>query len=543
MSRIATVSGGRARALVALFFVLLTLIGLMTVRDYGAPFDEIPEMGILMSNLKEYALRLEGEDSQSRAATLRARRISLSVERDHGICAYYPFAPYLLALRKGFEGNSYAWSVLTWAWFMLGCVSLYGVLRALGLSRPLGCAAVLLLYLCPRFFAEGHYNNKDIVLLCLCLWTLWMGARFLKKPGFARGLIFSLAGAMAANTKIAGAFAWGLMGLAAVVMVTASKGWTRRVVCVAIATVGSFAAFYALLTPAMWSDPIGFFEHLIANATHFSRIGGVVLFRGAQFYDFTGETPLPWYYLPYYLLTTLPLYTLALAAAGQFAALRALWRGRSQSLREPQTLTLAAATLMWSVPVLYAMLGRPLMYNGWRHFYFVYAGLAILAGYGAHTLWRACCRAAKRGRLLRGAFASALCLCLVATGAGVALNHPYEFAYYNPLVRRDATHTMEMDTWNVGAAGALRKLYDIKKDEPGELRVGCYFNDITIGEYKLPDDMKKKLVVTAERDEPYLYYGSTYAYIFWAQEPPQGYHELFRLMSYDNTVGVMYQRD
>lgn len=113
------------------------------------------------------------------------------------------------------------WHAYTWLWFMLGVWAIYGFCRETGLSRPVSCAGALLLYLCPRFFAEGHYNNKDMVLLSLVLCTLWLGVRLLASPGFLRGLLFSLAGAMAANTKIAGAFAWGVMGLCAVVMLTA----------------------------------------------------------------------------------------------------------------------------------------------------------------------------------------------------------------------------------------------------------------------------------------------------------------------------------
>lgn len=119
------------------------------------------------------------------------------------------------------------WHAYTWLWFMLGVAAVYGFCREAKLSRPVSCGGMLLLYLCPRFFAEGHYNSKDMVLLTLFLCTLWLGLRFLKQPGFLRGALFSLAGAMAANTKVVGFFVWGLMGLCAVVLVTAQRRWDR----------------------------------------------------------------------------------------------------------------------------------------------------------------------------------------------------------------------------------------------------------------------------------------------------------------------------
>ncbi len=527
-----------SRTLVAFFFVALTVIGLATVRDYGATYDELVEMDILESNFVEYADSF-GASPDSFFARLDATRISQSKERDHGMCAYYPLALILNRIHGDDRAYSYCWSVLTWLWFMLGCVSLYGFLRALSAPRAVAAAGTLLLYLAPRFFAEGHYNNKDVVLLCLALFTLWQGAGLLKKPGFLRGLLFSLAGAMAANTKIAGVFPWGLIGAAVIVSLTANRCWSLRMAGVAAVTVAGFVVFYLLLTPAAWRDPLAFFRYLIANATSFSRFGGTVLFRGAEFYDIGGKTPLPRYYIPYYMLVTLPPYTLVLAAVGQLGALR-VWFGRiSDSVKREEPLLLMVATLSWAVPVLYAIVGRPLVYNGWRHFYFVYAGVVILAGYGLSLLWAA----VRNRKVLRAVAAVAVAGCLGVTGVGLALNHPLEYAYFNFLQPRDARHIMDLDYWNISDSAAFLKLCDLKKDLPGPLRVGCYFNDIRIGSFKLPEAVNDRLEITTGTDEEYLYYNATYAYIYRAKEPPDGYHVLFELKSYGNTVGTMYEKD
>lgn len=252
------VSEKTARVLTALFFLLLALVGFGTVRDYGMPYDEYTEMDIFHSNVEEYRLHWpfpirEGFFSQELDVP-----ISQSIEKDHGICAYYPLIPLLPLIREDICTYSLVWSLLTECWFLLGCLAVYGVCRNLAMSRPVSCAAVLLLYLCPRFFAEGHYNNKDVVLLCLFLLTFWQGAWLLRKPTLGRGLLLSLFGAMAFNTKIVGIFAWGLMGLAVIVSLTVQKKWNRSMVGLAAATILSFVGFYALLTPALWSDPIGF---------------------------------------------------------------------------------------------------------------------------------------------------------------------------------------------------------------------------------------------------------------------------------------------
>ena len=88
--------------------------------------------------------------------------------------------------------SSLVWSLVVWLWFMAGLWSLYAISRHLGLSRTLACAATLLLYLSPRFFAHAHYNDKDLVMLCLMLICLWLGLRFLQKMTVPRAVLFFL---------------------------------------------------------------------------------------------------------------------------------------------------------------------------------------------------------------------------------------------------------------------------------------------------------------------------------------------------------------
>ncbi len=527
--------------LIFLFFIILSVVGFATIRDYGAPFDEYVEISILKSNIKEYALRISN-DAVNGFTTLGATRISNSIEKDHGIAAYYPLAVVLPALEDNPRQLSYVWSVLTWAWFMVGCISIYAILRAMRSTRIMAALGTLLLYLAPRFFAEGHYNNKDVILLCLVLLTVWLGIRLFQSPGFLKGLLFSFFGAMATNMKIAGVLPWGLIGLALVLAITLRRQWNLKMAGIALITVCSFICFYFLLTPAAWDDPVGFIQYLMTNASHFSRYYGIVIFRGATFWDIGGETPLPWYYIPYYVLVTVPLYTLALTFYGQVKVIRSLFTERLLFFKENRNVFLLVFSLLWIIPMAIAVFLHPLVYNGWRHFYFMYAGIVILAGYGLQSVWDAV-RKARMSRVLTPVLIAALCVCFGGTAIGVAENHPFQYAYLNALQQRDAQYTMELDYWNESDSGAFIRLYNLRKEQPGKLTVGCYFNDITIGAMKLPDKIYHKLEITTNTDDEYLYYNSTYVNVFGVKAPPVGYHVLSKITSYGNTVGVLYEKD
>ena len=523
------------RIWIALFFAALLLIGLATVRDYGMPFDEFIEMQVLDSTLREYAVHWSPESYFAG----QGRPLMEIANRDRGICMYYPLALVIPSIQDNIRIYSYVWSVFTWLIFMMGCVSLYGILREIGASTLLSMAGTLMLYLCPRLFSEGHYNNKDVVLLCTMLFSLWMGIRLLKKPGYGRAVLLSLAGAISTNNRIAGAFPWIFMCLAAVVLVTVNKQWTRRMAYVALTAFASFFLFYFLLTPASWTDPATFFFYNMSNVTNYSRWDSIVLFRGAEFYDLHGTTPLPWYYVPFYMLVTIPLYTFVFAAIGLWYIVRSLFTERKVFFASPISLAVLAAILSWAVPVIYSCIKTPVLYNGWRHFYFCYAGLVVQAGYGIYRMGQSL----KRSKALKAAGAGVLSLCLAFTAAGLALNHPYQFAYFNPLFPRDARRTMELDYWNVSDAGAFIELCRRKDSESDPLKVGCYFNDIKVGLYKLPESLYQRLEISTKPDDDYLYYNATYVHMYSVPEPPEGYHILFELKSYGNTIGVMYERD
>ena len=62
-------------------------------------------------------------------------------------------------------------------------------------------------------------------------------------------------------------------------------------------------------------------------------------------------------------------------------------------------------------------------------------------------------------------FEGPLDVLLALQGTGLALNHPFQFAYYQPLVSRNGLEQRhELDYWNVGIDAALRWLEENAPD-------------------------------------------------------------------------------
>lgn len=446
-------------AFTALFFVLLLLVGLLTAADYGQPWDEPWEQDILRMNLNQYAAALGLQERIALTSNMDAPDTGLiadSEEKDHGECAYYPFFWLVTPPSLSAVTQMTLWHMATWLWFVAGAGALWLIARRMGLSRFMSSIAALLLVLTPRMFAEGHYNNKDMVLLSLVLILIWLMLRLMEKPSLWRGLWFSLAGAAAANTKVIGLFIWGLCAIFALIHVCATGRMKKSTWLAVLGTFVSFIAFYALLTPALWANPAAYFTYVVENATDFSRWQNNVLFRGAIFQ--LRYSRLPWYYLPYMMLVTTPLCLVGLIAIGQvFAAIYLLHSG-AKTFRNPITVLLGLCTVLWLAPLLFAIVGHPTLYNGWRHFYFLYGPMLVLAVYGIQRLGKML-TSIRHGILLRRVGAGLLAVCLTVSGGQIALAHPNQYTYYNVLVRgENLPEYLELDYWNVSVFPTLKTL-------------------------------------------------------------------------------------
>ncbi len=535
-----------SRLFVCIAFVLLFLIGLFTATDYDLYMDQQSEAIILRENMKEYAYYLLGADSEPVRYydSIGLPRIVETVEIDHGMAAFYPLAPFMIRMDADQTELFPLWNMLAWCWFMGGVVALYGLCRKLGMGRLAALAGALLLYLSPRFFAEGHYNNKDMVLMSLSLMTMFFGVRLWEKPSIVRSLIFAFFGALCTNTKIIGVCIFGVMGLGAVLLLTARKQWGKKTVLAAVAALVGFAAFYTVLTPAMWHDPAEYLRYLVANATGFTRWNNSILFRGAIFRH--SDHPLPFYYLPYYIATTTPVYVVFLAAVGQAMALRYWIKNRQTLLCDQKGLLLLASTLIWAAPLCYAMVSNPVVYNGWRHFYFVFAGLAVVAAWGLECLIRLLQNHGKRWQQTTAAVLAAICF--LTSAVGIAINHPYQYAYFNAAGKAlnpvSLQEGMELDYWCVSLIDALEEAVLAQKtDEPLTYSAMDPVTYLALELYSeaLPPSLRGKvlLVEAYAADADLLVMNLGYQEMY-GRPIPEGYELLSETTSYGNALMRVY---
>jgi hypothetical protein len=209
--------------------------------------------------------------------------------------------------------------------------------------------------------------------------------------------------------------------------------------------------------------------------------------------------------------------------------------------RDPRWPLLLCLTFVWLLPVGYAVLARPILYNGWRHLYIAYAGIAAMGGLGISALMGLTTRRKALQRLTGVLVAAALAFQAV----GIAANHPYQYAYYNVLAQ-DVETRYELDYWNVSTRDALQALLRTEWNASGTpLAVGATdpmsLSGVIQSRRVLPEAQRDLLMPVETQDCAYLVCNQSYAALYRA-EVPEGYQPLLSITSYGRTICTVYKR-
>ena len=197
---------------------------------------------------------------------------------------------------------------------------------------------------------------------------------------------------------------------------------------------------------------------------------------------------MPLRYIPRWFAITTPPVVLALGVAG---AIRILGRSaagwRSVPFNTPARFPLLIV-LLAAGPVLGTWLIGSILYDAWRHMYFVYAPFLLLAAFGIHWLLAIL---SNRGMILKAAGAALAVAAIGAILVSSARIHPHQTMYFNALVGRTPPNalfaTYEMDHYGQSIRQLLEDLLERYPDSP--LLVSYAFSELP----------RQRLVLSTER--------------------------------------------
>ena len=434
-----------------LAIVVLAAVGLiasLTFRDYGLGWDDYTH-----AEYADLLLRMYGSGFKDTGALSFANLYMYGGGFDMAAALLHKVIPLEL-----FETRRLLGAIVG----MIGLAVTWRLGRRVG--GPLaGLATLLLLALCPTFYGHMFMNPKDApfaVAMAILMLGLVRLAEEYPSPSPRTILIVGLGAGLSIGSRILGGFAliYALVGFAPLVLeeirTQGGREATRHLVHVAYVLLPSLILGYlvmGLIWP--WSimepgNPFG----AVSYFSNFFEKPWKEMFDGAL----VSVPDMPWSYLPTLFALQLPEVLLGLFIAGVVGTLIALTRSEVPARRKA---VLLMVTLAATLPLAVAMMKRPALYNGIRHFIFVVPPMSVLAGaafaWGMNWL--------KENR--RGCQPSEVALfsfgLLLPLSEMIRL-HPYEYTHFNHIAGtvRAADDLFMLDYWGLAlkqASDGLRE--------------------------------------------------------------------------------------
>ena len=254
-------------------------------------------------------------------------------------------------------------------------------------------------------------------------------------------------------------------------------------------TAGWSLALYASW-PFLWTSPIGHFAEAFANMSRF-RWDLDVLFDG----EYINATKVPWFYIPVWFAITSPLLFLVAGAAGiMIVCVRLFKHGRFAAFETQTDLFILLGFLL---PLVIVAVLRSVIYDSWRHLYFIYVPFVLLSAAALRQLHT------KTG--LKTTFVLSSLLVAPTIIFHVAA-HPFQYVYFSPIVTsgsQEVRHRFEMDYWGVSYKQALEHVLSI--DESQLIKIAAQNEPCERNVEFLPAHLRERFVFVPITEAEYFF--------------------------------------
>jgi hypothetical protein len=411
------------------------VLGSFIFRDYGIPWDE---EALMMNGKMSYDYLFRGDPS-----------LFNYPDRDYGVALELPL--YIIQNLFSDPLNIFYFRhACIHVLFLVGLWALYKSLLILLSTHPRkyewALLAVLMMVLSPRIYADSFYNGKDLVLLsitCIHFYTL---LRLLKKPNYTNICIHAFVTAFLIDVRIIGIIHLTITLCWFVYLIVVEKGQGLRWLKMSAVYILMTALILYALWPYLYTDPLNRFIEIFKSMGDF-RWKFEVLFCGAK----VPSDHLPWYYSFVWIGATTPVIYLIFSLAGVFKILLDFFR---KGLGDRNLLLWMSALVFMLAPILAVIILRSVIYDGWRHLYFIYPFLIVVSIPAFISTFNRLNKIKWIGGIL------ILCLPMLNTLYFMVKNHPNQQVYFNEMMPKNSGYLLthfERDYWGL----SYKKAFEI----------------------------------------------------------------------------------
>lgn len=461
-----------------LFFIGILGLGIFIYKDFGISMDEATnrERGIVSLNYigDLWNIRLIQNDAVL-SQFKYLPRLDQYLE-GHGGSAEHGALFDILAVSLERLGNIGGGTVyqkiyqfrhfLNFLVFFAGLIALYQLSFRRFQSAWIGGLTVLLMLLSPRFFAESFYNAMDLVYLALFTIALNAAIGYLLKPNFTNAVICAIICGLAIDVRITGiVLPFMLVTINILQALRGSVTWQNVLKNLLIFTV-VICLVVVTFWPWLWAQPLHNFLYALKVLSKIPVALDLLYFG-----QVISVSKIPWHYPLIWIGISTPILYLLLFAVGSLATTINLCK---RNVRLWQSNIELQDWLFWAIffcPLIAVITLHSVLYDGWRHLYFIYPAFLLLATKGLLIVWNFC-----KSKLLKRLFISLVSLNLIWIGVWMVQAHPLQNVFFNSLVPAGWKSQFEVDYWGLSTKQGFEYIAKIDERDLIEILPGGLMN-------------------------------------------------------------------
>jgi hypothetical protein len=441
-----------------LCLLLLALVGCLIFRDYGISTDE--QQSRLVGNISlDYIANLFNIPFLLNGATPLQNPTDVFLnfkDRDYGVAFELPAELLIKIFQIESSANAYYFRhALTFLVFLGGVCAVYAIAKKRYTDWRWGLVAAAFLVFSPRIFGDAFYNDKDLVFMSLFVIGIYTLFNLINSPSIKTAVLHALACTIAIDSRImASIIPLATIFVIGIQILKRDKLSKEYLKLLPIYLIALFIFIY-ISWPWLWADPVTNFLQAFKNMSRF-RWSGFMFFMGG----IINGANVPWNYIPVWLSVTTPPTYLIFFILGCVLTIKtilqrglSLW-GNSNELQDTIILGFFFAPLIAVISL------HSILYNGWRHLYFIYPAFILVSTHGLYCLWNW----AQKRSLLQKIISLAVILSLIWIGTWMIRNHPYQYLYFN-ILAKNWVKNFDLDYWGVAYKRPLEKILGLHPDQ------------------------------------------------------------------------------
>ena len=424
-------------------FMIALVLGLAVYKDYGMGWDEPLQRD---PALLEWNYAIHGNTELFKTAT-----------DNHGA----GFELLLLLVEKSLRltdtRDIYLMRhIVTHVFFLFAAFAGYVLVYRLFKNKWIACLGFIIFVFTPRIYAHSFFNSKDLPFLSMVLITLAISQLAFDKRKIWLFALLGIVCGYATGIRIMGIMyallIGGLLVTDLILKIRKKEKASPIITSISVFLAGFCLALY-LSWPYLWKEPIAKFIESFQVLSHYNKFTGAVLFEG----QYIEPSKLPWTYFPVWFGITIPIVWLVAGITGLGWVIFDFIKKPTAYLENSTRRNFLFYLISFAAPVLIVMIQHSVIYDDWRHIYFVYPPFVLLALYAIQKAY-----ITKFKFVLIG-----ICALQIAFIAYFFIeNHPYEQVYFNHLVSNDdeeLRRNYELEYWGCSFKQALEHLLQTDK--------------------------------------------------------------------------------